>query len=628
MSLANLNIGTRLNLAFGAMLVLIAIVATIGLTRLDLVNRATAKIVSDNARADLAQHFRQISRNNADFIIELFVYADQRTLERIIAQRDAGSAEVTKEIDELGSDIASAEGRTRYDALVAKRAVFSDANKRIETLLMDKHDRPAAFALFNRVQQPAEKDYLDAIDAFVDVQKANAKKAEDEARTTYEAARMLTFLLIGIALATGVVLALLITRSITLPLNRALGVITRVSRGDFGANVVSTSTDEVGRLMASIGSMVESISSIARDVVGLVDAANHGNLAARGDDARYENEFRSMVQGINALMGRFEEVVAHIREAADLVGVASREIAMGNSDLSQRTSEQASTLEETASSMEELTSTVTQNVENARQANQLTIGATAIAVRGGEMVGAVVETMAAINQSSRKIVDIISVIDGIAFQVNILALNAAVEAARAGEQGRGFAVVAAEVRSLAQRSAAAAKEIKALISDSVEKADAGNRLVEQTGKTMEEMVVSIKHVADIMSEINAASIEQGSGIEQVNQAVTQLDEVTQQNAALVEEAAASAASLEDQAQGLIRAIAIYTVSESVATTQPAAGGAAGAQRQPEIRVKPAARVASPVRRSSSKRPETALARIGSHVRSGDGGHGEAAWETF
>jgi methyl-accepting chemotaxis protein len=267
-----------------------------------------------------------------------------------------------------------------------------------------------------------------------------------------------------------------------------------------------------------------------------------------------------MVAGINALMVRFEAIVTAIRSSADLVSDAAREIAQGNGDLSQRTSEQASTLEETASSMEELTATVSENVENARRANQLAIDASSIALRGGEMVGEVVQTMGAIRQSSRRIVDIISVIDGIAFQVNILALNAAVEAARAGEQGRGFAVVAAEVRSLAQRSAAAAKEIKILINDSVEKADAGNRLVEQTGETIDELVTAIRRVTDIMSQINAASIEQGSGIEQVNQAVTQMDEVTQQNAALVEEAAASAAALEDQAAALVAAISIYKLS--------------------------------------------------------------------
>jgi len=319
-------------------------------------------------------------------------------------------------------------------------------------------------------------------------------------------------------------------------------------------------------LLGATGSMVDNLASISKDVVRLVDAANSGNLTARGDEQRYENDFRAMVGGLNALMSRFESVVAQIRIAADSVREASREIAQGNGDLSERTSAQASNLEETASSMEELTATVGQNVENARQANQLTIDASEIALRGGNLVGDVVQTMGAIQQSSRKIGDIIGVIDGIAFQTNILALNAAVEAARAGEQGRGFAVVAGEVRSLALRCTAAAKEIKGLINDSVAKADAGNRLVEQTGTTMNDLVAAINRVADIMSEINAASIEQGSGIEQVNQAVTQMDEVTQQNAALVEEAAASAASLEQQAANLVAAIGMYTLSGELERT--------------------------------------------------------------
>src|SRR5512147_2455503 len=236
-------------------------------------------------------------------------------------------------------------------------------------------------------------------------------------------------------------------------------------------------------------------------------------------------------------------VVSQVRSGTDTVATASSQIAAGNLDLSSRTEEQASSLEETASSMEELTSTVKQNAENARQANQLAIGSSDVAGKGGAVVSQVVTTMDAINEASRKIVDIISVIDGIAFQTNILALNAAVEAARAGEQGRGFAVVAGEVRNLAQRSAAAAKEIKTLIGDSVDKVENGSKLVANAGQTMDEIVTSIKRVTDIMAEISAASAEQSAGIEQVNTAITQMDEVTQQNAALVEEAAAAAESL-------------------------------------------------------------------------------------
>ena len=267
------------------------------------------------------------------------------------------------------------------------------------------------------------------------------------------------------------------------------------------------------------------------------------NRIAGGDLAHELSVVEVDTTSILAAMARMQHnlagIIGQINEAAGTITIASREIAAGNADLSQRTEEQASSLEETASSMEELTSTVKQNAENAKQANQLAIGASAVALKGGAVVSEVVGTMSSINESSKKIVDIISVIDGIAFQTNILALNAAVEAARAGEQGRGFAVVASEVRNLAQRSAAAAKEIKSLIEDSVGKVDSGAKLVDEAGRTMQEIVASVKRVTDIMSEITAASQEQSAGIEQVNQAITQMDEVTQQNAALVEAAAAA-----------------------------------------------------------------------------------------
>jgi methyl-accepting chemotaxis protein len=265
----------------------------------------------------------------------------------------------------------------------------------------------------------------------------------------------------------------------------------------------------------------------------------------------------SLLFAIKAMRDQLANIVSAVRSGTDTIATASSQIAAGNLDLSSRTEQQASSLEETASSMEQLTSTVKQNADNARQANQLAVSASAVAVKGGAVVSQVVRTMDSINASSRKIVDIISVIDGIAFQTNILALNAAVEAARAGEQGRGFAVVASEVRSLAQRSAAAAKEIKTLIGDSVEKVEAGAELVDQAGATMHEIVASVQRVTDIMSEIAAASVEQTSGIGQINQAISQMDQVTQQNAALVEEAAAAAESLQDQAGTLAQVVSVF-----------------------------------------------------------------------
>ena len=301
---------------------------------------------------------------------------------------------------------------------------------------------------------------------------------------------------------------------------------------------------------------------------GLGDIATVLGAMAEGDLTRsittdYQGTFGQLKNDANATVDNLKQIIVSIKESTDAINTAAKEIASGNQDLSSRTEEQASSLEETASSMEQLTSTVKQNADNARQANELAGNAQLVAIKGGEVVGQVVDTMSAIHQSSSKIADIIGVIDGIAFQTNILALNAAVEAARAGEQGRGFAVVATEVRNLAQRSAAAAKEIKGLISDSVDKVETGNKLVDQAGRTMEEVVSSIKRVAKIMGDISDASREQSSGIEQVSLAVSQMDEVTQQNAALVEQAAAAAESLEEQAHNLAQAVAVFRVADSV-----------------------------------------------------------------
>jgi methyl-accepting chemotaxis protein len=306
--------------------------------------------------------------------------------------------------------------------------------------------------------------------------------------------------------------------------------------------------------------------SVMKQLGGEPDyAANIAGGISAGDFstsiALDRNDRSSLLFAMHTMRQNLNQTLVDIRHSADAIDTASREIATGNADLSARTEAQASSLEETASSMEELTGTVRQNAENARQANQLADNASSVAMKGGKVVAQVVETMGSIKESSRKVVDIIGVIDGIAFQTNILALNAAVEAARAGEQGRGFAVVAAEVRNLAQRSATAAKEIKTLIDDSVGRIDAGSSLVDEAGRTMDEIVRSIRHVTDIMSEITAATQEQSAGIEQVNQAVAQMDEVTQHNAALVEQAAAAAQSLQDQAVRLAQAVARFKLAE-------------------------------------------------------------------
>ena len=294
----------------------------------------------------------------------------------------------------------------------------------------------------------------------------------------------------------------------------------------------------------------------------VISQAKDGDLTKRISLAGKVGAIASLCEGVNALMGQMTEVIVQVRESGETINTAAGEISQGNNDLSQRTEQQASNLEETAASMEELASTVKNNADNAKQANVLAATASDVAVKGGEVVAQVVSTMSAINSSAKKIEDIISVIDGIAFQTNILALNAAVEAARAGEQGRGFAVVAGEVRNLAQRSASAAKEIKELISDSVSKTAEGTKQVENAGSTMEEVVTSVKRVADIISEIAAASVEQSTGINQVNTAVTSMDEVTQQNAALVEQAAAASESLVEQANALMDSISVFNVNGS------------------------------------------------------------------
>jgi methyl-accepting chemotaxis protein-1 (serine sensor receptor) len=325
----------------------------------------------------------------------------------------------------------------------------------------------------------------------------------------------------------------------------------------------------------AVGGVVFGLLAVAASALFLVRAINgplaqmleHFDRISSGDLTRNivvesKNEMGVLMLGLKTMQERLKETVTRVREGSVSIGTATTQIAAGNLDLSSRTEQQAASLEETASSMEELTSTVKQNADNARQANQLAVKASEVAVRGGGVVSEVVETMGSIDASAKKIVDIIGVIDGIAFQTNILALNAAVEAARAGEQGRGFAVVATEVRSLAQRSASAAKEIKTLIGDSVEKVNNGSKLVAQAGATMTEVVDSVKHVTDIMSEILAASQEQSSGIEQVNTAISQMDQVTQQNAALVEEAAAAAASLKEQASNLTATVSVFRVNDS------------------------------------------------------------------
>ncbi|TBR08180.1 MAG: HAMP domain-containing protein [Lysobacter sp.] len=439
---------------------------------------------------------------------------------------------------------------------------------------------------------------------------------------------------------------------------RILDVVSAYAKGDLSQDI-ERYPGQKARVTEAVDAVKAGMLRVNEEIKVLVDAAVDGDFSRRGNAAAYEFVYRDMIEDLNTLMesadrglgevgallaavsdgdltreadvslpGQFGElaknanrtvhqlsgIVGQIRMGSQLINTAAGEIASGNSDLSHRTEQQAASLEETASSMEELTSTVRQNADNARQANQLAVGAADVAQQGGQVVGKVVETMSAINASSRKIVDIISVIDGIAFQTNILALNAAVEAARAGEQGRGFAVVASEVRSLAQRSAQAAKEIKGLITDSVERVGEGTQLVDQAGRTMQEIVTSVKRVSDIIADISAASQEQTSGIEQVNQAILQMDESTQQNATLVEEASAAARSLEQQAVQLVETVAAFRLDEGSAEVSAALARVA-APAAPEAAVR-------------GRRPTATIAAAPAKVRRAPAKGNEQHWQEF
>ena len=346
-------------------------------------------------------------------------------------------------------------------------------------------------------------------------------------------------------------------------------LVTAAAAGDLSHRI--DLTDKTGfflSLSQSVNQMVETTDGVINETVGALERIANGDMTQQ-IETEYQGAYERIKDNTNLTIQRLTDIVSEIKAVAHATNISATEIAAGNIDLSQRTEEQASSLEETASSMEQMASTVKQNADNARQANMLASEASQVAVKGGQVVNQVVSTMADINTSSKKIVDIISVIDGIAFQTNILALNAAVEAARAGEQGRGFAVVATEVRNLAQRSAAAAKEIKQLIGDSVDKVAGGTKLVEDAGKTMDEIVLAVKMVTDIVNEIASASQEQSAGIDQVNNAITNMDEVTQQNAALVEQAAAAAASMEQQTQDLIDSVAVFQLPEMETEIAPA-----------------------------------------------------------
>lgn len=515
MKSTDFKIGTRLAAAFGLVVLLSVTSAGLALTELAAVEHNLEDIVNDNnvkvkLNNDMAESVHVVSRVMRTMVL----LHDNTEIQAEEAKLVQARAHYDKAWDGLQKFPPSETGKANRSK-IASGAEMSRGlnNKVIELAHAGKDDE--AITLLLKEAGPAAQKWQDALDENIQYQSANTDKQYQQSVAKYQQARNM---LIGsgvLSVALAIFLGWLVTRSITVPINRARDAAARVAEGDLTVALVAEGKDEIAQLLTALGHMTDNLTRI----------------------------------------------VSTVREGSEGVATASAQIAQGNNDLSQRTEEQASALEETAASMEELGSTVKQNADNARQANQLAQSASTVAVRGGEVVAKVVDTMKGINDSSKKISDIISVIDGIAFQTNILALNAAVEAARAGEQGRGFAVVASEVRSLAGRSADAAKEIKSLINASVERVEQGTVLVDQAGVTMTEVVGSIRRVTDLMGEISAASNEQSQGVAQIGEAVQQMDQVTQQNAALVEEMAAAADSLKSQAQDLVGTVAVFKLAQ-------------------------------------------------------------------
>nr|WP_307727144.1 methyl-accepting chemotaxis protein [Massilia litorea] len=521
-----MNIGKRLGAVFTLVLALTIVIAVAGIWRLNTIADATsAMMAAPLAKERLlsewhTQTFAAVRRTAAivksnDTSLAEFFKADG-------AKTSGRSSALIKEIEPL---LEGKEERALFDRIGELRKAYTKAKDKAVKARTDG-DPDGAARILTEEYMPAADVYEGTLAELVKMQQDRIDAIAAGIKADNNASARMIGILAAVAVALGALCSWMLTRGIVRPIREAVELAETVASGDLTRRIDATSKDETGALLRALRHMNDSL----------------------------------------------VKIVTEVRGGTDTISGASSEIAAGNMDLSSRTEQQAASLEETAASMEQITGTVRQNADNARQANQLAITASNVAVEGGSVVGQVITTMGSINESSRKIVDIIGVIDGIAFQTNILALNAAVEAARAGEQGRGFAVVASEVRTLAQRSAAAAKEIKGLIGDSVEKVDAGARLVDQAGATMEQVVESIRRVTDIMAEITHATQEQTGGIEQVNIAIGQMDEATQQNAALVEESAAAAGAMQEQAAKLAQVVGVFKL-DAQAVAAPAAARA-------------------------------------------------------
>ena len=520
MNFSQMKLSTKLSLAFFVLIVLTMVVGTISVFKMAQIDRAVNEITHNwlpsvkyaAAMRDAANQVRRIEPSHImSNTPEEFAAEDKRLEE--------AKARFAKAMEAYRQNMTEPEERAAFaDFIKAKDAYFAIQVKLLEESRKGEAGSEAAQKIFQGESRKAFNEMVGLITKIVDINDSFSDRSAAAAEAAYASARMQVIGLVLVSLVLAVLLAVLILRDVT-------GI---------------------------LGGEPAEARELAREVAA-------GNL---NNQIRLKNgDTHSLMAALKAMQDSLADIVSRVRSGSESVASASSQIAQGNQDLSSRTESQASALEETAASMEELGSTVQQNADNARQANQLAQSASGVATQGGQVVAQVVDTMKGISESSKKISDIISVIDSIAFQTNILALNAAVEAARAGEQGRGFAVVASEVRNLAGRSAEAAKEIKALITESVTRVDQGTALVDQAGHTMEEVVASIRRVTDIMGEISAASSEQSAGVSQVGEAVTQMDQATQQNAALVEEMAAAAGSLNTQAQDLVQAVAVFKLAQ-------------------------------------------------------------------
>jgi methyl-accepting chemotaxis protein len=554
MKARNMTIAKRLGMGFGLVSVFLIVVIALGLVSMRQIQGRMDEIINVNGvETRLAQTMDLTVTERALAMRNLILLKEDKEIQieikRIAEQEKKYAAAQDKLAQMFGTlDETSAEEKQLLDQIKKQAVMAAPFIQRAAALALEQK-QDEAYKLLRYEFRPVQRAWWDMIRKLIAVEEKQNLDATQAAAAAYERARTVMLIIGSLALLTSLVAAVLITRGV----------------------------------VRELGCEPEHAAEIASQIAA-------GNLAVQIDTKPGDNH--SLLFAMRSMRDSLAQIVTQVHASTETISTAASQIASGNLDLSSRTEQQASTLEETASSMEELTSTVRLNTDHARQANGLAESASSVAVKGGAVVAQVVDTMAAINISARKIVDIIGVIDGIAFQTNILALNAAVEAARAGEQGRGFAVVATEVRNLAQRSAAAAKEIKDLIGDSVDKVEAGNRLVEQAGSTMHEVVASVKRVTDIMSEIMSASQEQSNGIEQINTAVTQMDDVTQQNAALVEEAAAAAQAMQDQVNSLNQVVGIFRVEAQAGALRPpmkALTKAAPAQRLAHTPARPPAK---------------------------------------